>query len=121
MQPLGNRRALGLMGGLQLGFIRGNQPRHRRLHAVIHGHGGRLVDGHEHRLAAIAPLREMQRHILGHLVQPVRVGDQRILAGKLAVELGLLRLVQHGLIQQRHPVLPAEPSLSSCSSGLRAS
>ena len=46
---------------------------------------------------------EVRDEVLGDRLQPVVAGDEVVLAGELALQLLLLRLVQLGLLQHGRP------------------
>ena len=112
----------GHVGGLQRGDLRFEiGPRHGvagrpggtssaarcfrpgRLHLVVHPHRGGLVHADHHRLAREAAAGEVRGDVRRDRVQPVGAGDQVVLAGELALQPGLLRLVQLGVFQHgRH-------------------
>ena len=57
-----------------------------RLDQAVHPHGGDLVDGDEHRLAALPLRRTVRDEVLGDGVEPVRRGDDVVVALELAFE-----------------------------------
>ncbi len=75
------------------------------LNLVVHAHGGGLVDADHHGFAAMAAAQEMGHQVLGDGLQALLAGDQVVLAGELALQLGLLGLVQLGRFQQPLHVL----------------
>lgn len=99
-QPLRNSRAPRLMRGLERILIRRNQSGDRRLDTIMHGNRSRLVDGNEHCLSAIAAHGEVQRYINGHLVEPVGIGNERVLTAEFALQPLFLLFAQIRLIEQ---------------------
>ena len=88
---------------------------------VIHADRGRLVDGDEHRLAAIATPREMPHQIGGDLLQPVIVGDQLILLGEALRESASSSSSLKSASSMMRAISSPSCSLVRCSSGRRLS
>ena len=69
-------------------------------HLVVHADGRGLVDTYHHGLALKATPREMLHQVFGHRLQTGIACDQVVFAGKFALKLLLLGLVQFRLFQQ---------------------
>ncbi len=75
------------------------------LHVVVHADRGRLVDGDEHRLAAIAAPGEMAHQIGRDPVKPVWVGDEMVWLGEAARDRVLFVFAEIGLVDHAGDVV----------------
>ena len=72
-------------------------------HLVIHAHRGGLVHADHHRLTRKTAAGEVGGDVRCDRVQPVGAGDQMVFASELALQPGLLRLIELGVFQHgRH-------------------